>query len=89
MVDFGKSGSAKKLDSILPAIQLKLTTHGGVMRRDEIEKLYGRQLIALAVNKGHVKSITVIRKKPDARSIKFSVICNEHWDRISKPEWME
>lgn len=81
--------TVKKLESILPALNSKIDSLGGVAGRKEIESLYGRQIIALAVQRGHFKSVTVIRKRADSRTVKFSVICNSKWDRKTKPAWME
>ncbi len=90
MVDFSKmSALAKKLDTVMPAITSKLESLGHVADRKAMESLYGRQIIAMAVAKGHFKSVTVIRKKIGDRTTKLSVICNEKWDRKTKPTWME
>lgn len=81
----------KKLDKVLPALTEKINSLGGVAKRKDIESLYGRQLIAMAVEKGHFKSVTVMRRdKASTRPIeKYSVICNSTWDRRTKPYWMD
>jgi len=83
------SATEKKLELVLPAIQSKVASLGNVAERKALESLYGRAIIALAVAKGHFKSVTVLRQKPGARHEKFSVICNELWDRQAKPHWMQ
>lgn len=92
MVDFGKLNAAvKKMETILPALTEKLNSMGGCAPRHEIEKLYGRQIISLAVDKKHVQSVTIIRKDPTGArpSTRHSVICNGNWKRDTKPSWLE
>lgn len=81
----------KKLDKVLPALTEKINSLGGVAKRKDIESLYGRQLIAMAVERGHFKSVTVMNRTNQATAPidKFSVICNETWDRRTKPKWMD
>lgn len=91
MVNFAASAAMrKKMDTVLPAIQQKVTDLGGAGKRKDLEALYGRQIIAMAVAMGHFKSITVMRKdKPTSGPIeKYSVICTDAWDR-KKTYWME
>lgn len=77
-----------KFEKMLPAMIEKVTSLGGVGSRRDLEALYGKLMIALAVKNGHFKSVTVIYQGKGQPNRKFSVICTDAWDR-KKPYWME
>lgn len=84
------SATERKMLELLPAVNSKLDTNEGIMRRNEVEKLYGRAIISLAVSQGFLKSVTILKKSKTERHEKFSVICNGTWLVHKKlPKWME